>query len=488
MGSQNTGKTRGGARTIKRSTQRAAQIPTVSRPPPQRREATPPVTTATPHSAAGIPIFAPNERAVEPAGAQIPSIVHEVAQQSGRPLDANVRQRLEPRLHADFSEVRIHTGEQAAQAAAAIDAQAYTVGRDVVFGAGEYQPGTGSGQHLLVHELAHVAQPEDSGVAALSAPGDASEREADRVADAVSQDRPAPLPTAAAAPVQRQAVSATNQLLDKASPFLAAATGSAILEGFDTGKADIKPPQHAQLVTTAHNIQQLLLQYPLATIHVIGHTDTVGTEAANLDLGRLRAAAVEDALARLGVPAQKIDSTSVGEAAPQAVKTRDETPNAKNRRVEIRFEPNAGPSAPSLSGQLKVEPPAPADDNPRTKPPDLTYHPHEPDKEPDRLPKDFWKPLPPAPKGLKPRSPLDAIGEAIIDPVIDRVAHGLSKETRDKIKQAARDAVKSGAAKLARLAAEGAGLKDQQGLDAIEKATEAAIQEKGGPARGASPP
>jgi hypothetical protein len=65
---------------------------------------------------------------------------------------------MEPRFGRDFSGVRVHADSKASGSAQAVNALAYTVGRDVVFGAGEYQPHTHSGRKLLGHELAHVAQ------------------------------------------------------------------------------------------------------------------------------------------------------------------------------------------------------------------------------------------------------------------------------------------------------------------------------------------
>ncbi|ELZ00904.1 hypothetical protein C482_08578, partial [Natrialba chahannaoensis JCM 10990] len=62
------------------------------------------------------------------------------------------------RMDTDFSNVRIHTGAKAAEAADAIDAKAFTCGNDVVFNSGEYDPGSPEGQFLLAHELAHVKQ------------------------------------------------------------------------------------------------------------------------------------------------------------------------------------------------------------------------------------------------------------------------------------------------------------------------------------------
>ncbi|MEE9464059.1 MAG: DUF4157 domain-containing protein [Candidatus Neomarinimicrobiota bacterium] len=65
---------------------------------------------------------------------------------------------MEPRFGHDFSHVRVHTGARAAETARAVNAQAFTVGRDVVFGAGQYAPDAHGGRRLLAHELAHVVQ------------------------------------------------------------------------------------------------------------------------------------------------------------------------------------------------------------------------------------------------------------------------------------------------------------------------------------------
>jgi hypothetical protein len=73
-------------------------------------------------------------------------------------LPAGERSFMEARLGHDFGGVRVHTGERAAAAAQSVEARAFTVGSDVVFGAGEYRPGTQSGRRLLAHELTHVVQ------------------------------------------------------------------------------------------------------------------------------------------------------------------------------------------------------------------------------------------------------------------------------------------------------------------------------------------
>jgi hypothetical protein len=76
----------------------------------------------------------------------------------GTSLPDGDRSFMEARLGHDFSRVRVHTGERAAAAADSVQARAFTVGSDVVFGAGEYRPGTQSGRRLLAHELTHVVQ------------------------------------------------------------------------------------------------------------------------------------------------------------------------------------------------------------------------------------------------------------------------------------------------------------------------------------------
>ena len=98
-------------------------------------------------------------KASAPGGSDYaPSLVHEVVNSSGRPLDAATRNFFEPRLQFDFSRVRIHANHRAAASARAVNALAYTVGRDVVFGAGQYAPDTPEGKRLIGHELTHVVQ------------------------------------------------------------------------------------------------------------------------------------------------------------------------------------------------------------------------------------------------------------------------------------------------------------------------------------------
>lgn len=77
---------------------------------------------------------------------------------AGQPLEKNAQDYFGPRFGTDFSQVRVHTGAQAAESAGSINAKAYTLGNNLVFGAGQYQPGTAQGKQLLAHELTHVVQ------------------------------------------------------------------------------------------------------------------------------------------------------------------------------------------------------------------------------------------------------------------------------------------------------------------------------------------
>ncbi|HEX6747307.1 MAG TPA: DUF4157 domain-containing protein [Longimicrobium sp.] len=129
-----------------------------------------------------------------PASGMAPASVHETLRGAGRPLDPATRLAMEERFGHSFAQVRVHDGPRAASGAQAVGARAYTVGRDVVFAAGEYRPRTRPGLRLLAHELAHVVQQggdRGEGAGAVQpalevGPAQTpAETEADRAADAV---------------------------------------------------------------------------------------------------------------------------------------------------------------------------------------------------------------------------------------------------------------------------------------------------------------
>ncbi|MBZ0303138.1 MAG: DUF4157 domain-containing protein [Anaerolineae bacterium] len=124
-------------------------------------------------------------------------LVNDVLRTSGQPLDGDTRAFMEPRFGHDFSRVRIHSDGKAAESARAVQARAYTMGPHVVFGAGQYSPGTAAGRRLLAHELTHVVQQRDASELVPSAdfyvsqPDDPYEQEAEHVARSIAQGEPA---------------------------------------------------------------------------------------------------------------------------------------------------------------------------------------------------------------------------------------------------------------------------------------------------------
>lgn len=136
------------------------------------------------------------------------SPVHDVVSSGGgSALDSDTRADMEGRFGTSFSDVRVHSDGQAAASAKSVNAQAYTVGNNIVFQ--RYEPGTEAGKHMLAHELTHVVQqrsgpvdgtPSGGGIN-VSNPSDRFEREAVANADRV-MSQPAPAPTPAGA-VQR---------------------------------------------------------------------------------------------------------------------------------------------------------------------------------------------------------------------------------------------------------------------------------------------
>jgi hypothetical protein len=100
-------------------------------------------------------------------GIEAPPAVHEALRTPGQPLDAATRSFMEPRFGQDFSNVRLHADSQAAASAQDVNAHAYTVGRDIVFGPGRLAPSTDAGRRLIAHELTHVVQQEQTRVAGV---------------------------------------------------------------------------------------------------------------------------------------------------------------------------------------------------------------------------------------------------------------------------------------------------------------------------------
>ena len=114
---------------------------------------------------------------------------------------------------------------------------------------------------------------------------------------------------------------------------------SVVLKGdvsFDTNSSVVRPGLYGEL----DRIASVLVQYPQTVIRIEGHTDSVGSEAYNMDLSRRRAEAVKNLLVQRGVADSRLEVVAFGESLPVA--TNDtEAGRQKNRRVELKIAPRA---------------------------------------------------------------------------------------------------------------------------------------------------
>ena len=164
----------------------------------------------------------------KPAGdavaADAPAQLDRAAASPGAPLPASLQEQFESSLGFALGGVRVHTGDDSVAAASSVGARAYAVGQDIHFNAGQYDPSSQAGQHLLAHEVAHTVQ-QGAGASSgpqpkleVSSPGDAHEVEADHAADAMLAGRPAALSPASG--VQREPLPATEPPGASADPVL----------------------------------------------------------------------------------------------------------------------------------------------------------------------------------------------------------------------------------------------------------------------------
>jgi hypothetical protein len=128
----------------------------------------------------------------------VPASVEQAVASPGRPLEPALRQDMEQRFGHDFSRVRVHTDAAAEQSARDVNAHAYTVGHNMVFGTDQFVPETQEGRRLLAHELTHVVQQSAQGSArsdrlSIAAPDINSEHEAERAAVSALSNRPYPI-------------------------------------------------------------------------------------------------------------------------------------------------------------------------------------------------------------------------------------------------------------------------------------------------------
>jgi hypothetical protein len=163
----------------------------------------------------------------------------ETARGTGHSLDSTTGRQLGTAMNAEFSGVRVHTDTRADSLNRALNAKAFTTGRDIFFRQGEYNPGSSSGRELLAHELTHVIQQGEGNVQAkdedeaatsscpfrnpglgrsiqakltVGSPKDIYEEEADRMARTYTQlEQRGPRPVEGVGSMHRQAVDEENK-------------------------------------------------------------------------------------------------------------------------------------------------------------------------------------------------------------------------------------------------------------------------------------
>ena len=233
-----------------------------------------------------------------PVAAEAASLVQEVLQSPGQPLDIATKTYFEPRFRHDFSRVRVHTDPQAMASAQAIQARAYTVGPDIVFGSGQYAPATQIGQRLLAHELTHVVQ-QERGIA-LSLP---SRRDGSTGAAAPTR----PTQGAVAQPtIQRAPLCPSTR--DSGEVTKSQSRGGVLANDtdFDAAKESLSvhdfgidqdnvPPSMTQS-DDWRRMMSMILGDPTTHVAVLGYSDCIGTEQNNQSLRDRRADAVVKAM------------------------------------------------------------------------------------------------------------------------------------------------------------------------------------------------
>ena len=310
----------------------------------------------------------------EPAA--VPASVQEVLRSPGRPLDADTRAFMEPRFGQDFSAVQVHTDARAEESARSVNALAYTVGNQIVFGSGQYRPQTDTGRHLMAHELTHVVQQAPYARSAapdtltLGSPHDAGEREAEaQAAKIVSMDLPTAVsPQSAAASAEGGESSVSRSQPAAVSPQVSMPTPTVQRMGDPTKvppdvTCDVAPnsPVSTDSVMFANDVSALnglqraqienfILNWRAGgtngQVRVDGYASTRGSDDVNwrLSCDRARAVAAElksPTSGGAGIPAGLITVFMQGE-------TTEFGPEASNRRVTL-FTPGAPPPPPPLA-------------------------------------------------------------------------------------------------------------------------------------------
>jgi len=405
----------------------------------------------------------------------------QAAKSRATPLEGSVRAAMEQRFGVEFGAVRVHADDAAAACARSVGAAAYTVGHDIVFGAGRYQPQSGAGQQLLAHELAHVVQQSRGGGASADA-----EARADRAAEQATRGDRVSTHELGGAPVALQAKPDDSTPVETGLSF-----PPKTLSGFALNSAALPPGHVADIDKLVWSISMHLGMRTngRATISVVGHTDRSGDEKLNQALGQKRAdtarQALVHALKKQGIGEDKygeIASSSMGESSP-AVPTADGVQNEKNRRVEISVSIGSQPAVPqSLPAFDPFAPIAPSGIpdtpiGPRRDPAETETWKRM--QENQKKIEDFDRKHPPVRKSLSDVV-IDKVMDEVVDPLIKKLP--VSKEMKDLARAGVRKGLEKGSEAACDAAVDGAGANGKE-AEGLKAACKAALKTKPGEAQ-----
>lgn len=332
---------------------------------------------------------------------------------SSSPLPPELRSRFEFSLGTDLSSARIHTGAESARASAAVGAKAYTLGNDIHFAADHFDPSSPAGQRLLAHEVVHTVHqrggsPHRQNKLEVSSPGDALEREADRVAEAMVTGAPIGLSAAggdAAGTVHRQQDPSAGAGQGRSVPSFgvsALPSGRQLsstewtLQGFATDSAVLTLAHQQTITQIANDLNAGGLGYN-GFVTITGHADSRGTDEHNQQLGQQRADSVRASLiALLADPqtAQQVRAYSTGEADNErdgdVAEYRQVTVTVNRGTLPLQLPQLSLPSLqpgqqPGSSGTPHISVELPPELRPRVFPPTGPAGPRAP-----TLPPNFW--------------------------------------------------------------------------------------------------
>ena len=270
-----------------------------------------------------------------------PDSVDRALAEPGRQLEPVLRQDMEQRFGYDFSKVRVHSGLSAEQSAQDVNAYAYTVGQDIVFGANRFVPGTSQGRRLIAHELVHVVQQTGSDGLRLHR----------------SAQRPNIAPVASRQ-LQRAPIDSSDCGANLPDPGLSCegtsrdgpgvvveTPGGWELQNFDIDKHFLKPEHRKELEKIAPILKAYLKANPgkSSLITIVGEASTTAGTCYNLRLSRRRARCVAHGLEALGIPADALNVGWIGDLASEMRLAENPAPtqldreNPADRRVSIRL-------------------------------------------------------------------------------------------------------------------------------------------------------